>query len=512
MAAEIELKLAISPHDIPKLARIPLLKSPSRGDVTTSHVFSIYYDTPDFELRDQSVALRLRRVGARWMQTLKTAGRVEAGLHEREEIETPVPAQILNYPVLAESGVAEVLADPKLPYRLRPVFVTDFRRTTRHLQPVAGTEIEVCLDRGTISAGGSQLPVSELELELKSGAPDQLLQLALGLLERVPLRLEAASKAQRGYALAAGLTAGPVKATLPGLRPDMPVSEAFRTIVFACIAHLQANERGLLETEDPEYLHQARVALRRLRAALSVFGGAFPRVLFEEVIAGLRQLGGSLGPARDWDVFSIETLPALSAYFPGEAGLHRLTEHTAELRAAADDAARQAIASPRHTELLLKLTGIFLREPWLQLDDSASAAQRALPLPEFSASVLQRRHRKTLKHGRHLVQVDAAGLHALRIQVKKLRYPAEFFSTLYNGDGLRDYLKALADLQQLLGELNDAATVERLMEPLRGRDGSEQWLEAAGLVRGWAAGGAPVRREQLTHAWQRFRDCKAFWH
>src|SRR5262249_51956080 len=162
---------------------------------------------------------------------------------------------------------------------------------------------------------------------------------------------------------------------------------------------------------------------------------------------------------------------------------------------------------PRHTELLLKLTGIFLREPWLQLDDTASAAQRAAPLPEFSASVLQRRHRKALKHGRHLSQIDAAGLHALRIHNKNLRYTAEFFSALSNGDGLREYLKSSADLQQLLGELNDGATVERLMELLREHDSSEQWLEAAGLVRGWAAGGAPARRTQLTQAWQRFRDC-----
>jgi triphosphatase len=182
------------------------------------------------------------------------------------------------------------------------------------------------------------------------------------------------------------------------------------------------------------------------------------------------------------------------------------------LRAAADEAARQAVASPRHTELLLKLTGIFLREPWLQLDDSASAGQRALPLPEFSAKVLQRRYKKTLKHGQHHGEIDADGLHALRIQVKKLRYPAEFFSTLYGGDGLREYLKALADLQQLLGELNDAATVERLLEPLRERDGADQCLEALGLVRGWAAGGSPARRGQLTLVWHRFRDCKPFWH
>src|SRR5207344_41549 len=113
-------------------------------------------------------------------------------------------------------------------------------------------------------------------------------------------RLEAASKAERGYALVAGLTTAPVKAIAPALQPAMTVTQAFRTIVFSCIAHLQANERGLLETDDPEYLHQARVALRRLRSALSVFNRAFPRALFEELVVDLRWLGSCLGPARDW--------------------------------------------------------------------------------------------------------------------------------------------------------------------------------------------------------------------
>ncbi len=512
MPAEIELKLAISAHDVPRLARVPLLKSASRGRAITSRVYSIYYDTSEFALRDQGVALRLRRTGSHWLQTLKTAGRVEAGLHQREEIETPVPAQILNYPALAQSGAAAVLADPALPLRLQPVFVTDFRRTTRQLEPAAGTEIEFCLDRGAISAGTAQLPVSEIELELKSGPPEQLLDFALELLERVPLRLESASKAQRGYALAAGLTAAPVKASVPALSPEMTVSQAFRTVAFACIAHLQANERGLLEADEPEYLHQARVALRRLRSAFSVFNRAFPRALFEEVIAGLRWLGGCLGPARDWDVFATETLPLVYAAFPGEAGLHWLTERTAELRTAADNAAREAVASAQYTVVLLKLTGLFLREPWLQLDDGASAALRALSLSEFAASLLLRRHKKTLKCGHDLEKLDSTGLHALRIEVKKLRYAVEFFSALYNKGGLREYLNALADLQELLGRLNDAATVERLLEPLRECDGAEQWLEAPGLLRGWAAASSRAHLEQLAHAWRRFRDSEVFWH
>jgi triphosphatase len=508
---EIELKLSIRPENAAKLARIKQLKSASRGRAVTTKLYSIYYDTPEFTLRDQGVALRLRRAGSRWVQTLKTAGRVEAGLHQRDELETPLPAQILNYTVLARSNAAPVLADPELPLKLRPVFVTEFKRTTRQLAPAAGSKIELCLDRGAVSAEDAQLPISEIELELKSGPPSALLDFALGLLEHVPLRLEPASKAERGYALAAGLLAAPVKASAPVLLPSMSVTEAFRTVVFSCIAHLQANERGLLETDDAEYLHQARVALRRLRSALSVFNRAFPRALFEEQIAELRWLGGFLGPARDWDVFAIETLPAVCAAFPGEPGLHWLIERTAELRAAADNSAREAVASARYTAVLLRLTGVFLREPWLQLADDAVAAERSLLLPEFAAGLLARRHKNVSNRGHHLTELDLPGLHALRIEIKKLRYAAEFFSALYDKKPVREYFTELAALQELLGGLNDAATVERLLEPLREGNGSGQLLEGVGLLRGWTAAGTRARVDQLPSAWERFRQCGVFW-
>jgi triphosphatase len=511
MPTEVELKLAIAPEDVPRLARLPQLKSVSIGRAVTTNLYSIYYDTPEHALREQGAALRLRRAGSRWMQTLKTDGRVEGGLHQREEIETPLPAQLLNYTVLSKSGVAPVLADPELPLKLQPVFVTQFKRTTRQLEPVAGSRIEFCLDRGAISTGSEQVPISEIELELKGGSPVHLLDFALGLLEQVPLRLEAASKAERGYDLAAGVAAAPVKAAAPALSASMTVPLAYRTVVFACVAHLQANERGLLGSDDAEYLHQARVALRRLRSAISVFGRAFPRALFEQQIVELRWLGGFLGRARDWDVFAIETLPAVCAAFPTEPGLHWVARRSAKLRAKADDAARQAVGSKRHTALLLGLIGTFLREPWTQIADEAAAAERARPLGEFAASVLARRHRKVTRRGRALAELDFAALHALRIEIKQLRYAAEFFATLYDKKDLREYLNALAFLQELLGGLNDAATVEHLLEPLRESEGAGASLEAVGLLRGWAMASTRARLNQLPPAWDRFRECGVFW-
>jgi triphosphatase len=511
MPLEIELKLAIAPEDVPRLARVPQLKAATRGRVTTSRVYSIYYDTPEFALRGEGAAVRLRRVGARWIQTLKSGGRVEAGLHQRDELETPVPAQMLNYPVLASAGASPVLADPDLPLKLQPMFVTDFRRTVRQIEPSSGSRIELCLDRGTISAGAVQAPIDEIELELKSGPPEELLKFALTLLERVPLRLEPASKAQRGYALVDGSRSHPVKAGPPELERQMDVTQAFRCVVFSCIAHLQANERGLLESDDPEYLHQARVALRRLRSAFSVFGAAFPRALFAEQIAELRWLGSLLGPARDWDVFVTQTLPALHAVFPGETGLDWLAGRSAELRAFADQRAREAVASTRYTALLLKLIGVFLSEPWKLLADEEAAAQRALPLTEFATGVLARRQNKTLKRGRGLKTLDFACLHALRIQIKKLRYATEFFSSLYDKKAVKGYAGGLARLQELLGGLNDCATVERLMQPLAAAADTAAAREGVGLVRGWAAANARAHLAALPRKWKRFRDCEVFW-
>jgi CHAD domain-containing protein len=162
---------------------------------------------------------------------------------------------------------------------------------------------------------------------------------------------------------------------------------------------------------------------------------------------------------------------------------------------------------------LLSLIALFYSRPWEALGDEAAAGERARPLPAFAAGVLGRRQRKVVKRGRDLAGLDAAALHALRIDIKKARYAAEFFSSLYDGKALRGYTDALAHLQSLLGGLNDAATVERLCEQLRPPPDSPDGtlLEAIGLVRGWAVATARAHLESLPAAWEAFRDAKKFW-
>ena len=204
--------------------------------------------------------------------------------------------------------------------------------------------------------------------------------------------------------------------------------------------------------------------------------------------------------------------PPYAQPFQGSPDCTGSLERTAELRAAANTTAREAVASARYTALLLRLTGVFMREPWLQLVDELLPQQRSQSafsnsLPACSSGVT----RRCSKSGHRLAELDAVGLHALRIEIKKLRYAADFFSALYDKKDVREYLNALADLQELLGGLNDAATVERLLEPLRETEGSGQRLEGVGLLRGWTAASTRAHLDQLPTAWERFRQCGVFW-
>lgn len=508
---ELELKLAISAQHARRIARLPLIRSSTSGRTVTRSMHSVYYDTPQHDLQRAQAALRLRREGARWMQTLKFGAEVEGGLHRRHEVETRVAAQLIDHQVLGHPALPTLFHDAALRASLSPVFVADFRRTTRLLSPTPGTLIELCVDIGALQVGERQAPICEIELELKSGEPIALLDFADALVHEVPARLEPASKAERGYTLAQARTPAPVKATAPALDAGMTLEEAFRTIVFGCVQQLQANEAGVIGGQDSEYLHQARVALRRLRSAITVFDAAFPKAGYAAVLEELRWLGGCLGPARDWDVFVLSTLPQLLRAFPDEAGLKIIEQHAERLRAQTGAIAREALGSTRYTRLLLALIGLFYRRPWLLPADAQAETLRALPLPQFAEQMLARRQRKVVKRGRHHAQLDHAALHVLRIEVKKLRYAAEFMSTLYERKARTAYLEALARLQELLGGLNDAATVERLCHALRASTAGEPAGEAMGLLRGWAAALAQDHLRGLPRAWKRFRDARPFW-
>lgn len=504
---EVELKLLIDPADIPKLRRHHLLKALCRGGPETRKLYSVYFDTEDFFLKKNGIALRVRREGRNWVQTVKGEGRVQAGLHQRDEWEAPVAGGRPDFTKIADPSLAALFSEGLRP-RLRPMFTTEFARTAWLLETEESCRVELALDRGEIRAGEARSAISEVELELKAGSPAALYELALELQKSVPLRVENASKAERGYALCAlpgDLPA--VGAADPGIAREMSVDEAFRAIAWNCIGQLQENQSRLAQGYDLEYVHQMRVAVRRLRSALNLFAAAAPAIKDAALIGELRWLAGQLGPARDWDVFMAETLPPVMEALPGEAGLPWLRRQAVSLRRERREQAREAASSQRYHKLLLTLGGWLWRAPWRT---AATAAELDLPVAAFAAQQLARRHCKLCRRGRGLADLTVEQRHAVRIAAKKLRYATGFFFGLYPRKETKRYLKALARLQDGLGALNDRAVTGRLLAEIAGgRDPLR--IRAGGVIIGWNACKTRCQLSGMARAWKRFRRGKVFW-
>jgi len=253
-AREIELKLAVCAGDLPALRQ----RLARFGEGRTLEVDNVYFDTADRLLRAHRMALRVRRIDGRWVQTLKTEARAGA-LASRGEWEVPAPRGRLDLGRFPETPLVALLqAHPEA--RLQAVFRTRFRRMVRNVSDGA---IEVALDEGEIVAGDRRAPILELELELKSGEVESLYQLAAELAgkrsDALALLPAVDSKAVRGYRLAGGESATPRKANAAaragGLARDTSVAGALRSVVERGTTLLLANAADAVEGSDPEFVH-----------------------------------------------------------------------------------------------------------------------------------------------------------------------------------------------------------------------------------------------------------------
>ena len=325
-----------------------------------------------------------------------------------------------------------------------------------------------------------------------------------------PLNVAALARVA-GLSAPGGARGRPVKSRPAALARAMTVSDAFRAVMAAGLAHLLANERGFLRGTDPEYLHQARVALRRLRSALGVFSPPLPERVIAPAARELKWLASCLGPARDWDVFIGETLPPIVGAVGVHRGLGALGARCERLRRAAGAKAHRAARSSRYRQLKRFLSAWALSEGWLAfLEDAARTAVQG-PITGHARKVLEKRYQRVRKRGRGLDKRSGAELHRLRIAVKKFRYATDFFSGLYEARPAREMLRRLARLQDILGAMNDAATaIDLTKQGSRGARGGSL-IEARGILLGWSRRRAATLRGELTDAWRAFHATEKFW-
>jgi inorganic triphosphatase YgiF len=512
---EIELKLEFDPADARRLRRCLSLQSRSSKAVR-QRLVSVYFDTADLRLRRSGLSLRVRRNGRTHTQTIKNDDGQAAVVFDRAEWEQEIPGPLPDLAAAKER--IEPLLNGQTMDSLRPAFETRIERTKYSLV-TRGSRVEVVLDQGEIDTGKRQLPICELEFELKRGEREHLFHLARTLGEAAPLRLSVRSKADRGYELVSNKLNAAEKAADVHVQATMSTAEAFRTIARDCLKQLLANESSMLSGAS-EPLHQMRIALRRLRAALSTFSIVMADGAYGRIKSDLRWISAELSPARDLDVLVAEVLTPLRQQHPADPGVAVIWRNVQARRARAHKSAAAAVRSARFRALVLDATEWIEAGPWTKDPDDLLRLRREQPIAILAAQELGRRRKQIRKHNTALRGLSVPERHKLRIRVKKLRYAVEFFADVFSGSGAAErcqaMVSALKDLQDALGALNDIAMRERLASRLAvsGRQSKPREAErafAAGVIFGSQEAHVDQMLEAAAAAHARFLEVKRFW-
>jgi triphosphatase len=245
----------------------------------------------------------------------------------------------------------------------------------------------------------------------------------------------------------------------------MTVEAALQKIGSNCLVQLLRNEAAVL-SEQPEGVHQMRIAVRRMRSAASslkkMFAAEERRWLADE----LGWLSGALGPARNLDVFATELLPIARAGRPDEPGWDDLTTTLDRLRRAAYDRVREAILSERYTSAMLRLLRWFEACGWRGHPASGATTCLGSPIGKVAPRVLDRRRRKVWQRSKGFGRLTPRQRHKLRIATKKLRYTIELCGSLFDQDDFGKFVRRLKRLQDDLGYANDIRVAHDFMTEL----------------------------------------------
>lgn len=510
---EIRLRFIFSPEGFDRAAGLSCFPDAKSGPPPAADLSVAYFDSPDRFLSGHGMSLWVERSGRRYIQALDVAtGQIGVATICRA-MQNPVRKGIPDLATIGDRGLRGLLrrhvgAAPERIFRAR------LRRTSHQRRLKNGAALTADFEVGEIISGSVKKPVGELTLRLESGPSQSLFDLALEILSLMPLRVTTESRASRGLNLTRGQPPGSHKAKKVKLGHDATVEDALAHTMQHCLDHVVNNEACVLESDDSEGVHQMRVALRRLRSGLRIFQKVLPAAQFKKISHESKVLAGQLGAARDWDVFLSEIVTPMAAQFPDEQAFRTFQKRIEMQRRKSRNAARKAILSRRYTELLLRLSAWLAKRAWRDELPLKSGAPVFGPAKDFADTSLSKAHQRVCKAGEKFATLRTAERHQMRIEVKKLRYAVDFFSSLYSHNAVRPFRERLASLQDGLGYLNDVAVAQKLVKGIcrscKGKT-AEQCHYAGGAVIGWHARALVAAEPGLSRKVTAFLASEPFW-
>jgi len=448
-----------------------------KAEAQVSEIDATYFDTADLALRHAGASLCIEHAGNGRIERFTIATDCHpfsGGIRSVQSLIFDLPDPCPNLlsimaGIPARKGPAKRLHDALRSHQVQEIF---HARITRHTWtlPLGSGMVLCCLEQGRTGCREQSENFSEFSISAPAGALPALLDFARAALEMLPLTVGTLCRHDAGCALFRPAATQAVVARLPRIRKGVSVSQACNRILTSCLNQIQDNQAGVTGQWHAESLHQLRVGLRRLRAAFGLFKPILP--LTVQLKTELAWLGRLLGTARDWDVFTGASMPALLQIpHPGNNEkelLDNLMQLACERTGEAHERVRSALSSGRYARLLLQ---IFCWQT--EMTARLKQSPKKFSLRHLLDAALKVQQQRLFRLDLNSAALSTDGLHALRIIIKKMRYMLEFHKAACPSGIEPQYSALTASLQELLGSSNDAQVALRLLNELRGRSEAE---------------------------------------
>ncbi|MEZ5892764.1 MAG: CHAD domain-containing protein [Parvularculaceae bacterium] len=494
---EFELKLVGPPSDVEAVRELDFVRRALRGDGEWAQLRSTYYDSAERRLAKRGLSLRIREEAGVSLLTAKIEDAGQ-GAVKRREYERAIDPGALNF----TTGFRE--------------FDEIIGPATDDIAPFARTETNrwsgIASELGSVFEMSSEIgfserfaperraaPIAEVEIELLKGPPDALFDWARRLIGASGGRLRLSVEAKLDRALRAGASPRFGKAPRGAISPTACAADIFSAALPPIAMRVIEASAQVAAAHDREAARQLRVALRRLRSLVRLFEKDLGDDRMARLADEAKSYARLVGVARDLENFSARNLRKAGA--PPE-----LVARAESRSAAAWSRAARALDDENFGLFSVNLLEAAMTENWR----AESAAVLSGPARPYTDKKLEKRKRKLETVARRADFADPASLHAVRIALKKLRYAAQFFRGLYDRDASAPFFSAMAALQDVLGDINDAASAQEIANDIAEGLGPQS-AKAAGFIAGYRCAEASLRAENAKEAWETFAALSPFW-